>query len=166
MINNHVRCSSFCTWLMKGKPLKIVHCIVNRVWFKINIKSVTQPCDWTEWVNYHLFYFAVKPLVELDPRPQLKPKLPAEPGMCMEPPAAVEVAQHEDTQETGESLQHVVPVLPVNPQLVFQPIFQPIAQPQPVRPPSPKREPAYSDQVRSSDEVSGGGKHLYLLRPF
>ncbi|MCJ8750404.1 hypothetical protein PDJAM_G00264310 [Pangasius djambal] len=68
----------------------------------------------------------------------------------MEPPVLVELAQHEDTQETGESSQHIVPVLPVNPQLMFQPIAQPIAQPlaqpQPVRPPSPKREPAYSDQ--------------------
>lgn len=65
----------------------------------------------------------------------------------------VELAQHEDTQETGESSQHIVPVLPVNPQLMFQPIAQPVAQPQPVRPPSPKREPAYSDQVRSGHTI-------------
>ncbi|XP_060732789.1 germinal-center associated nuclear protein [Tachysurus vachellii] len=92
----------------------------------------------------------VKPLVELDPRPQLKPKLLSEPRLFTEPPVAVEVVQQEDTQETGESSQHIVPLPPVNPQLMFQPIAQPIvhpiAQPQPVRPPSPKREPAYSDQ--------------------
>ncbi|XP_053352443.1 germinal-center associated nuclear protein [Clarias gariepinus] len=88
----------------------------------------------------------VKPLFELETRPQIKPKLLTEPRLVMEPPAAVELAQHEDTQETGESLQHILPVLPVNPQLMFQPIGQPEEQPQPIRPPSPKREPAYSDQ--------------------
>ncbi|KAI5628091.1 germinal-center associated nuclear protein [Silurus asotus] len=84
----------------------------------------------------------VKPLVEVDSRPQLKPKLLAETKLFMEPPAVEELAQHEVIQDTGESSQHVVPVLPVNPQLMFQPI----AQPQPVRPPTPKRELVYSDQ--------------------
>lgn len=166
----HIRCSpSFCTTLLKDKILKIVHCIVNRVWVQKYIKSLRQPCDCTEWVNYLLSYFAVKPLVELDPRPQLKPRLLAEPRLFMEHPAAVELAQHEDTQETGESLQHIVPVLPVNPQLMFQPIVQPIAQPiaqpQPVKPPSPKREPAYSDQVRSSNEFWGGENTYTFLWP-
>lgn len=101
----------------------------------------------------------MKPLVELDPRPQLKPKLLAEPKLFMEPPAFVELAQHEDTQETGESLPHIVPLLPVNPQLMFQPI----AQPQLVRPPSPKREPTYSDQVQSIDQVSKKTFTIYEL---
>lgn len=92
----------------------------------------------------------VKPPVELDPRPQLKPKLLGEQRLFMEPPAAVELPQNEDTQETGESLQHIVPVLPINPQLMFQPI----AQPQPIIPPSPKREPVYSDQDLMAEVVS------------
>lgn len=96
----------------------------------------------------------VKPPVELDPRPQLKPKLLAEQRRFMEPPAALELPLIEDTQETGESLQHIVPVLPINPQLMFQPIAQPLAQPQPVRPPSPKREPVYSDQDLMAEVVS------------
>lgn len=139
---------------MKGKTLKIVHYIVNRVWVQIYVKSVTQSHDCAEWAAYRLLYSAVKPPVELDPRPQLKPKLLAEQRRFMEPPAALELPLIEDTQETGESLQHIVPVLPINPQLMFQPISQPLAQPQPVRPPSPKREPVYSDQVRLGDEVS------------
>lgn len=108
-------------------------------------------------------FSSVKPLFELETRPQIKPKLLTEPRLVMEPPAAVELAQHEDTQETGESLQHILPVLPVNPQLMFQPIGQPEEQPQPIRPPSPKREPAYSDQVRSCNDVSGKKRHLYFL---
>ncbi|TSK92908.1 Germinal-center associated nuclear protein [Bagarius yarrelli] len=92
----------------------------------------------------------VKPQVELDPRTQLKPKLVAEPRLLTESPAEVAQVQHEDTEETGESSPHIVSVLPVNPQLMFQPtaesVVQPIVQSQPIRPPSPKREPAYSDQ--------------------
>lgn len=156
----------FCTELLKDT---IQNFTLFKLWVQIYIvhtyKSVTQPCDCTEGVfNLHPF-FAVRPLVELDPRLQLKPKLPAEPGLFMEPHAAVELTQHENTQETGESLQHTVPVLPTNSQLMFQPIAQAVAQPQPVKPPSPKREPAYSEQVRSGDEVLGKINSFPLYDP-
>ncbi|KAI4878707.1 hypothetical protein NFI96_013487 [Prochilodus magdalenae] len=86
----------------------------------------------------------VKPLVETEPRPEPKSKLLVEPRLFVEPPAAVELTRPGDAAETGESPQATVRGLPLNPELMFQPIVQP----QPVRPPSPppKPEPVYTNQ--------------------
>ncbi|XP_072541729.1 germinal-center associated nuclear protein [Salminus brasiliensis] len=86
----------------------------------------------------------VKPLLEMELRPQLKSKLLAEPRLFGKPTAEVELIQPGDSAETGESSQPTVPEFPMHKELAFQPI----AQPQPVRPPSPppKPEPTYTDQ--------------------
>ncbi|XP_076858543.1 germinal-center associated nuclear protein [Brachyhypopomus gauderio] len=82
----------------------------------------------------------VKPLSETDARSHLGPKLLVEPSQFIDSSAAVEFLQPTDAQETGESSQPAAsgPAL----------MFQPVAQPQPIRPlsPPPKPEPAYSDQ--------------------
>ncbi|XP_016305475.1 germinal-center associated nuclear protein-like [Sinocyclocheilus anshuiensis] len=82
----------------------------------------------------------LKPLMELDFRPQVTTRLLAEPRLFVDHPGTTEPVKPDDTEETGEKNQTESSL----PQLVFQPILAP----QPVRPPPPppKPEPAYTDQ--------------------
>uniref|UniRef100_A0A672MLX2 Germinal-center associated nuclear protein n=1 Tax=Sinocyclocheilus grahami TaxID=75366 RepID=A0A672MLX2_SINGR len=82
----------------------------------------------------------LKPLMELDFRPQVTTRLLAEPRLFVDHPGTTEPVKPDDTEETGEKN----PAESSLPQLVFQPMLAP----QPVRPPPPppKPEPAYTDQ--------------------
>ncbi|TRZ03754.1 hypothetical protein DNTS_009746 [Danionella cerebrum] len=83
---------------------------------------------------------ASQPVAEPDSRPQVKAR-PLVPHLYAGLPVPV---KQDVTEETTQKFQTVEPALPVEPKLVFPPIFAP----QPIRPlsPPPKPKPVYTDQ--------------------
>lgn len=82
----------------------------------------------------------VRPLVEIESRPQPKIKSLVEQKLPIEPPAPMEPPKK--APEPEKTVQNILPVPAVNTPLMFKPIFQPQVN----RPPSPKKVPSYPEQ--------------------